>query len=74
MKPEPKPVEATLTTDDLKPVFDKGFDDLPWGPDDALPIDEDGNILPGNDNLDEDPNDNGDLEQFDPTDRRLPPI
>lgn len=56
---------------DTPPVFDEGQDDLPWPQDDTLPIDDDGNILPGNDPLDEDPNDNGDREQFDPEDIRI---
>ncbi|MDR7124528.1 hypothetical protein [Pseudotabrizicola sp. 4114] len=52
------------------PVFDQATDDLPWPQDDTLPADEEGNILPGNDPLDEDPNDNGQNEQFDPEDIR----
>lgn len=51
------------------PVFDRATDDLPWPQDETLPADDEGNILPGNDPLDEDPNDNGDEEQFDPEDR-----
>ncbi|NEX47912.1 hypothetical protein [Pseudotabrizicola algicola] len=56
--------------DDQEPVFDKAQDDLPWPQDETLPADDEGNILPGNDPLDEDPNDNGDQEQFDPDDMR----
>lgn len=55
---------------DARPVFDRGEENLPWPPDAALPADDEGNILPGNDPLDEDPNDNGAEEQFDPEDRR----
>lgn len=53
-----------------EPVFDRGDDDLPWPQDETLPADDEGNILPGNDPLDEDPNDNGPEEQFDPEDIR----
>lgn len=56
---------------DTAPVFDESEDHLPWTEDETLPIDDDGNILPGNDPLDEDPNDNGDREQFDPEDVRI---
>ena len=55
-------------TDDSDPVFDAGHEKLPWRKDDALPMDDDGNILPGNDPLDEDPNDNGDQDGADPED------
>ncbi len=54
--------------DDSAPVFDVGREKLPWRPEDGLPMDDDGNILPGNDPLDEDPNDNGDEEGADPED------
>lgn len=52
------------------PVFDRGTEPLPPGSEDPLPTDEEGNLLPGNDPLDEDPNDNGAQEQFDPEDIR----
>ena len=57
-----------LPTDDTPPVFDQAREKLPWSPKDALPMDDDGNILPGNDPMDEDPNDNGDKEGADPDD------
>lgn len=57
-----------LPDDDLHPVFDNGREQLPYSPDDALPVDDDGNILPGNDPADDDPNDNGDREGADPDD------
>ena len=53
-----------------RPVFDRGEEDLPLRDDAPLNSDEEGNVLPGNDPLDEDPNDNGDQEQFDPEDQR----
>jgi len=56
------------------PVFDKGEEGLPWPEEAALPADDEGNILPGNDPLDEDPNDNGAEEQFDPEDLRRAPL
>lgn len=62
---DPKP---DLPADDMQPIFDKGQEKLPWSPEDALPIDDDGNILPGNDPADDDPNDNGDQENADPED------
>lgn len=75
---EPKTVPE-FPVDDTPPIFDQGAEELPWRPDDALPMDDDGIILPGNDPLDEDPNDNGDHEGADPEDlpegvgRRLDP-
>ncbi|MEO8244269.1 MAG: hypothetical protein ABI832_18355 [bacterium] len=54
--------------DQTPPVFDTAEDDLPVSPQDALNINDDGNILPGNDPLDEDPNDNGSKESADPED------
>lgn len=57
-----------LPPDDLKPVFDKGRETVPFSPGDALPMDDEGNILPGNDPADDDPNDNGDREGADPED------
>ncbi len=62
---DPKP---DLPADDMQPIFDRGHEKLPWSPVDALPIDDDGNILPGNDPEDDDPNDNGDQENADPED------
>ena len=53
-----------------RPVFDRGEDEPPLQDSNPLHIDDEGNVLPGNDPLDEDPNDNGDLEQFDPEDKR----
>ncbi|TGD41670.1 hypothetical protein EEB11_17730 [Pseudotabrizicola sediminis] len=67
-KSPPEPENHPLK--DQLPVFDQGSDDLPWPQDDTLNADEEGNVLPGNDPLDEDPNDNGPDEQFDPEDIR----
>lgn len=64
----PKELLPDETSED-KPVFDRG-DELPLPEEANLPADDEGNILPGNDPLDEDPNDNGAQEQFDPEDRR----
>ncbi len=61
--PQRKPA---VPSDDVLPVFDAAIEQFPWSEDDALPMDDDGNILPGNDPLDEDPNDNGDKEGNDP--------
>lgn len=61
-------LEDSDPIDDGVPVFDQSREPLPFSPEDALPIDDDGNILPGNDPLDEDPNDNGDREGADPED------
>lgn len=55
------------------PVFDRAIEELRWTQNDPLPADEEGNILPGNDPLDEDPNDNGNEEQVDPEDRQQRP-
>lgn len=63
-----KTKDTALPLDTTPPIFDAARETLPWRPDDALPMDDDGNILPGNDPLDEDPNDNGDREGFDPED------
>lgn len=71
---DPRPIDDTLPADDGNPVYDKGLEDLPWPPEDVLPIDDDGNILPGEDTLDDDPNDNGDREQNDPDDHDNVPI
>ncbi|RRH72340.1 hypothetical protein EG244_15235 [Falsigemmobacter faecalis] len=64
--------DATRTPDPLadEPVFDRAQEDLPLADDEPLNLDEDGNVLPGNDPLDEDPNDNGETEQNDPEDLR----
>lgn len=48
---------------DVKPVFDIAQDDLPWPQDEALPVDDDGNLLPGADPMDDDPNDDGDADE-----------
>ena len=61
--PKPK-----LPADDLPVVFDVATEQLPWSPEEALPIDDDGNMLPGNDPQDDDPNDNGDRDASDPED------
>lgn len=66
MLPDKPRTGSGLPEEDGGPVFDRGNEELPWSPDDALPMDDDGNILPGNDPTDEDPNDNGDLEQNGP--------
>lgn len=76
--PRPDPIPADLPATDPAarrptadlPVFDRAQDDLPWPQDEALPADDENNILPGADPLDEDPNDNGPDEQFDPEDLR----
>lgn len=62
------PKTTALPPDDTPVVFDASREKLPWNPEDVLPMDDDGNILPGNDPLDEDPNDNGDHEGSDPED------
>lgn len=61
--------DAPAPLDD-EPVFDRAQEDLPLSDDDPLNLDDDGNVLPGNDPLDDDPNDNGDIEQNDPEDQR----
>lgn len=66
--------DDTLPDDDGRPIFDKGFDVFPWPKKDVLPIDDDGNILPGEDTLGEDPTDNGDREPNDPEDYNNVPI
>lgn len=60
--------QKPLPKDEERAVFDKAQNDLPWPQEDTLNADDEGNVLPGNDPLDEDPNDNGDQEQFDPED------
>jgi hypothetical protein len=64
--PIASPDDPRLPDDPTPPVFDAGHDDLPWPQDDALPLDDDGNILPGADDTDDDPFDNGLDEQPDP--------
>jgi hypothetical protein len=63
-----QPKAPPLPPDDTPVIFDAAREKLPWRPEDALPMDDDGKILPGNDPLDEDPNDTGDQEGFDPED------
>ncbi len=63
-----KPLDTTITP----PVFDIAANDLPWSQDDVLPVDDDGNVLPGEDDIDDDPNDNGPME--DPGITNLPEI
>lgn len=58
--------KPAIRSDDILRIFDADIEQFPWSEDDALPMDDDGNILPGNDTLDEDPNDNGDKEGDDP--------
>lgn len=68
--------DPLLPADEKPPVFDRSEDHLPWPQDDVLPVDDDGNVLPGADDIDDDPNDNGDLEPIDIPDVRpsdLPP-
>lgn len=68
--------DSLLPADEKPPVFDRAEDHLPWPQDDVLPVDDDGNVLPGADDIDDDPNDNGDLEPIDIPDVRpsdLPP-
>ena len=60
--------KSDLLLDNTPPVFDQGQEKLPWSPEDALPMDDDANILPDNDPTDDDPNDNGDQEGADPED------
>jgi len=69
--PDPGRSKTRLPSDDSPPVFDRGRDKLPSPDGASLPMDDEMNILPGNDTLDDDPNDNGDREQNDPADRRL---
>ncbi|WP_103336329.1 hypothetical protein [Pseudotabrizicola formosa] len=68
--PTSPPSDTPAVDGDDTPVFDQATNDLPWPQNDTLPADDEGNILPGNDALDEDPNDNGQDEQFDPEDIR----
>lgn len=68
-EPQPPRPDQDSETDD-SPVFDRGLEPLPEGEENALNMDDEGNVLPGNDPLDEDPNDNGAQEQFDPEDIR----
>ena len=70
----PIPPDEIQPADNDAPIFDRAQEDLPWQPEDALPMDDDGNILPGNDTMDDDPNDNGDMEHNDPDDTILSPI
>lgn len=61
-----RPVAAALTArdehalpdDPTPPIFDVAEKDLPCPHDDLLSVDDDGNVLPGED---DDPNDNGDI-------------
>jgi len=57
-----------LPPDEEGPIFDQARERLPWPQDDLLPVDDELNVLPGNDPLDEDPVDNGDQEGADPED------
>jgi hypothetical protein len=68
--PKTPPEPENQSGDVPLPVFDRAADDLPWPQDGTLNADDEGNVLPGNDPLDEDPNDNGPDEQFDPEDIR----
>jgi hypothetical protein len=52
--------DTRLPPEDSGPVLDQPRNQRPW-PDDILPVDDDGNVLPGADEIDDDPNDNGDL-------------
>lgn len=69
LPPDELPPDRVLEGDG-QPVFDRGEEDPVFGADDLLPMDDEGNILPGADPADDDPNDNGDLEQNDPDERR----
>ena len=55
------PHETALPEDPTPPIFDVAEQDLPWSQNDVLPVDDDGNVLPGEDDIDDDPNDNGDV-------------
>lgn len=68
--PPDRVLEGESSHGDGQPVFDRGAQDPVFGEDDVLPMDDEGNILPGADPADDDPNDNGDLEQNDPDERR----
>ena len=54
MSRTPTPLPA-----DSEPVFDTDLDDLPWPQGDALPMDDDGNVMPGTDADDNPLNDYG---------------
>lgn len=72
-RPDPRqgrPVAASADPLADEPVFDRAQEDLPLLDEEPLNLDDDGNVLPGNDPIDEDPNDNGDEEQNDPEDLR----
>lgn len=69
LPPDELPPDRVLEGDGV-PVFDVAQEDPIFGDDDLLPMDDEGNILPGADPSDDDPNDNGDLEQNDPDDLR----
>ncbi|MDB5661119.1 MAG: hypothetical protein JWS10_3734 [Cypionkella sp.] len=58
---------------DTQPIFDDSDEDLSWPEHDTLPIDDDGNVLPGDGGAGDDPTDSGEQQQFDPdnTRRRL---
>lgn len=55
------PSDTDLPNDLTKPIFDVGQEELPWSQDSIFSIDDDGNVLPGEDNIDDDPFDNGDV-------------
>ena len=55
------PDETALPDDPMPPIFDVAEQDLPWSQADVLSVDDDGNVLPGADEIDDDPNDNGDI-------------
>ena len=63
-----KDIDHIPAIDRSVPVFDIAADDLPFSDEDPLPLDDDGNILPGGDEIDDDPNDNGDTDPDDMTD------
>lgn len=48
--------------DDASPELDRADEELPQSQEELLPVDDDGNVMPGADEIDDDPNDNGDLE------------
>ena len=55
------PSDKDLPTDLTKPIFDVAQEELPWSQDPIFSIDDDGNVLPGEDDIDDDPFDNGDV-------------
>ena len=55
------PFDTDLPKDPTKPIFDVGQEELPWSQDSIFSIDDDGNVLPGEDDIDDDPFDNGDV-------------